>query len=144
MSELLSKIVQGKLTLTQPRFGLGQRVLIEFPLRRFDHRLDVTLSQDAASHPIWIERLERVQPLQHRRLAQLLGQKLISLPPMVAYPLVQFTWKMGLQKSASAVGLDLIRYPIVLSTGKLKQSTGFRFQYTAEEAVNAFVSSNLP
>jgi UDP-glucose 4-epimerase len=82
--------------------------------------------------------------MRYSRLAQLLGRKLISLPPVVAYPLVQFTWKMGLQKSAPAVGLDLIRYPIVLSTGKLKQSTGFRFQYTAEEAVNSFVSSNLP
>ena len=81
--------------------------------------------------------------VRYSRLAQILERRLLSLPPVIAYPLVQLSWKLRLQRDAPADGLDLIRYPIVLSTGKLKQATGFRFQYTAEEAVSSYAVSNL-
>lgn len=81
--------------------------------------------------------------IHYSRLAQILGRRMLSLPPFIAYPLVRLTWRLGLQKNATAEGLDLVRYPMVLSTGKIKQATGFQFQYSAEEAVSSYVASNL-
>ena len=81
--------------------------------------------------------------IRYSRLAQILGRRMLSLPPFIAYPLVRLTWRLGLQKDASAEGLDLVRYPMVLSTGKLKQATGFKFHYTSEEAVSSYAASNL-
>lgn len=81
--------------------------------------------------------------IRYSQLAHILGRKLLSLPSALAYPLVQYSWKLKLQRTSSSVGLDLIRYPIVLSTGKLKRTTPVRFQYTAKEAVNSYSVSSL-
>jgi len=59
---------------------------------------------------------------------------------MVIYPLTQLSWWLGVQKDSPAVGLDLIRYPMVVSTGKLK-ATGFSFRYSSQEALMSFVQS---
>lgn len=77
------------------------------------------------------------------RMARIMRQRLISLPFFIAYPLVQMSWKLGLQKEASAAGLGFIQHPIIMTTGKLKRATGYRFQYTAEEAVSSYAASNL-
>lgn len=81
--------------------------------------------------------------VQYSRLSQILGRRMVSLPSFIAYPLVAVTWKFGLQSSAPAEGLDLIRYPMILSTGKLKQATNFQFHYTSEEALISYASSRL-
>ena len=81
--------------------------------------------------------------IRYSSLARNLERRLIFLPPAIVYPLVQASWNLGLQKEAPAAGVNLIRYPILLSTGKLKRTTGFRFRYTAEEAVNSYAASNL-
>ena len=76
--------------------------------------------------------------IKYTRMARLIRRRLISLPSVFAYPLTQMAWHLGIQKDAPAVGLDFIRYPIVLSTGKLKKETGFRFFYTSEEALMSY------
>ena len=80
--------------------------------------------------------------IHYSELARLANRKLIFLPAAMSYPLTQLSWKIGIQKDAPSVGLDFVRYPILLSTGKLKSTTGFRFRYTSQEAVTAFVASN--
>ena len=75
----------------------------------------------------------------YTKLAQLSERKLIFLPSLMAFPLVQATWKLGLQKDSPSSGLQFVRYPMVLSTGKLKKHTGFRFFYTSEEALTAYL-----
>ena len=80
--------------------------------------------------------------IHYSELAQMVKRRLIFLPSLMAYPLAQLTWNIGMQKDAPAVGLDFVRYPIVLSTGKLKSATGFQFHYTSEETVSTFVASN--
>lgn len=81
--------------------------------------------------------------VRYSQLARLCHSKLIFLPPVVAYPMVQMAWNLGIQKDAPAAGLDFVRHPIILSTDKLKEATGFRFFYTSEEALaSAFLGGS--
>ena len=80
----------------------------------------------------------------YSRLAHLAQRKLLFLPSAMAYPLTQLAWKLGIQKEAPAAGLDFIRYPIVVSTGKLKKETGFQFFYTSEDALADFLPDTNP
>ena len=81
--------------------------------------------------------------VQYTRMAQLSRRKLIFLPAVMVYPLTQMAWNLGIQKDAPSAGLDFIRYPIVVSTGKLKKETGFRFFYTSEEALMSHLPGNI-
>ena len=80
---------------------------------------------------------ERV--VHYRKMAVLAERNLITLPSAIAYPLTQLSWRLGIQKSSPAVGLNFICYPMVVSIGKLKKETGFRFRYTSEEALMAYL-----
>ncbi len=77
--------------------------------------------------------------VEYTRAARICRSKLIFLPSALAYPLTQIAWMLGIQKSAPSSGLDFIRYPIVLSTDKVKKETGFSFLYTSEEALMDYV-----
>lgn len=77
----------------------------------------------------------------YREVAEIAGSKLVTLPPALAYPLTQLTWVLGVQRDATASGLHLVRYPMLLSTGQLKKATGYRFQYTSREALAAYANS---
>ncbi len=76
-----------------------------------------------------------------REMAKIIQSKLISLPPFLAYPLVQLCWGLRLQREASANGLDQVRWPILMSTGKLHKATGYRFWHTGLESLTAFTNS---
>ena len=77
--------------------------------------------------------------VHYKRMARLSRRKLLSLPPAMAYPLAQMAWNLGIQKDSPASGLDFIRYPIFISTSKLKKETGFSFFYTSEEALMSYL-----
>ena len=79
--------------------------------------------------------------VHYREMAKIIKSKLISLPPFMAYPLVQLCWGLRLQREASAAGLDEVRWPILMSTGKLHKATGYRFWHTALESLTAFANS---
>jgi UDP-glucose 4-epimerase len=79
--------------------------------------------------------------VHYREMAQMLKSKLISLPPFLAYPLVQLCWGLHLQRDATPTSLDQVRWPILMSTGKLHQATGYRFFHTALESLTAFANS---
>ena len=82
--------------------------------------------------------------VHYTELARLANRKLVFLPSFMAYPLTQMAWNAGLQKDAPGVGLDFIRYPIIMSTGKLKRDMGVRFSYTSEEALMAYLPDQSP
>ena len=113
----------------------------------FDPPLQFVHEHDMAKllHLVLMEPLKGVfnvaglQVVHYTRMAHLARSKLVFLPSIMAYPLTQMTWKMGIQKSSPATGLDFIRYPMVLSTGKLKKETGFQFSYTSEEALMSYL-----
>ena len=79
----------------------------------------------------------------YRELADIIKSKLLSLPALLAYPLAQLTWNLGIQRDSTAPGLDLVRYPIVLDTGKLRETTGYRFWHTSLETLVSFANSCL-
>ena len=78
-----------------------------------------------------------------REMAEIVKSKLIELPAFLGYPLVRLTWRLRLQRYSTAAGLDLVRYPIVLSTSKLRHTTGYRFWHTSRDALESFTSSCL-
>ena len=79
----------------------------------------------------------------YREVAEIIKSKLIELPAFLGYPLVQLTWRLHLQRYSTAAGLDLVRYPIVLSTSKLRHITGYRFWHTSRDALESFTNSCL-
>ncbi len=81
--------------------------------------------------------------VSYQEMAKIINSKLFYLPAILAYPLVQLTWAWGIQSDSPASGLDLVRYPIVLDTGKLRQATGYRFWHTSLETVTAYANSRL-
>ena len=79
----------------------------------------------------------------YREMARVIKSKLLSLPAIFAYPLLQLAWNLGIQRESPASGLDLIRYPIVLDTSKLRRATGYRFWHTSLETLVSFANSCL-
>ena len=81
----------------------------------------------------------------YRELARAIERRLVNLPSFMAYPAARWAWDLGLPPTAAAAGLDMIRWPILLSTAKLHQSTGYQFWHTSMEALSAFANSqSLP
>ena len=79
----------------------------------------------------------------YREMARIIKSRLLSLPAILAYPLAQLTWNLGIQRDSTASGLDLVRYPMVLDTSKLRQATGYRFWHTSQETLTAFANACL-
>jgi UDP-glucose 4-epimerase len=78
--------------------------------------------------------------LRYSEMVRASGRKLYWLPAPVIYPLTQLAWWLGVQKDSPAVGLDNIRYPMVVSTDKLKAATAFSFKHSSREALASFVA----
>ena len=74
-----------------------------------------------------------------QELAEITHRKLFHLPPLLAYPAAWLSWKL-LRAGAGASELDATRYPVIMSTGKIKQALGCRFNYTSMETVTAFAN----
>lgn len=76
-----------------------------------------------------------------QELADITNRKLTQLPPFLAYTADWLASKRK-QPITGSWNLHLTRYPIIMSTGKVRQSLNFRFEYTSMEALNAFVNYN--
>ena len=62
---------------------------------------------------------------------------------VLGFPAVSMTWKMGLQTRRNTAELDLLRYSLLLSTGKLREATGYQINYTSLETLTSFVNGVL-
>ena len=65
------------------------------------------------------------------------------MPPILAGPLAEFTWQLGLQNISTRGELNLSRYPVLLSTAKLEAATGYHPRYTSLESVTSFANTVL-
>ena len=74
-------------------------------------------------------------------LAEITRRKLTQLPYFLAYPAARVSARMG-KGGLGNWNLNTSRYPIIMSTGKIKQTLNYRFDYTSMEALNAFVNYN--
>ena len=79
----------------------------------------------------------------YREMADIINSRMVSLPSFLAYPLVQLTWNLRIQRDFTAAGLNLVRYPMVISTGTLKQATGYKFWHTSMDALKAYANTKL-
>lgn len=71
-----------------------------------------------------------------------IGKKCIALPNKVSAFITNLTWYLHLQnESPSGKSSDILMYPMVLSTEKLKKETGFQFKHTGYEAFQSFVDA---
>ena len=72
-----------------------------------------------------------------RELAGALPARRVLLPGSVAYPLKRITGG-----AVVAYGHNLDRWPIIMSTSRLRQTTHYRFRHTATDAVSSFANYN--
>jgi UDP-glucose 4-epimerase len=79
--------------------------------------------------------------LRYSEVAKLARKKLLRLPNGLIKPLMRISWALHLQNHSPYTGIEFIKYPPVVSTGKLLKETGFKFQYSTEEALSSFLSS---
>jgi UDP-glucose 4-epimerase len=80
--------------------------------------------------------------VHYREMANIIKSKEINLPPFMAYPLARLFCGLRLQRDLTSTGLDLVRWPILMSTSKLHKATGYRFWHTALDALTAFANSS--
>lgn len=71
-------------------------------------------------------------------IAKLSSQKVMEVPPFIAYPLASLLWTLRVGE-APASYLDFFRYPWVLSNGKIKTALNYAFQYSTKETLTAFM-----
>ena len=109
------------------------------PPLQFVHVHDLTqLLHDLAVHPTsGTFNVAGSGSIPYSRAARIASSRLLPLPVGLAYPLVQLTWSLGIQGDSPAIGLEYIRHPILLDTGKLTQATGFQFSHSTESALRA-------
>ncbi len=79
----------------------------------------------------------------YKELAGIIGSRILWLPPVLAYPLAKFVRDPHFQMEPGRAGLNLLRYPVVMSTGKLRQATGYRYWHTSQEALVSYANANL-
>ncbi|MFN3973691.1 MAG: NAD-dependent epimerase/dehydratase family protein [Dehalococcoidia bacterium] len=72
-------------------------------------------------------------------LARLAGRPLVWLPCSALTALTEASWRLHLQSDSSAVGLAFIRWPFVVSTHRLEESTGWKPRYTSQQALASFL-----
>lgn len=79
--------------------------------------------------------------LRYSDVARLAGRRMAAIPGPVLSGLMGAAWALHLQSESSAAGLDFIAYPWVASNEKLKAATGFRYRYSSEDAIKAYVKT---
>jgi UDP-glucose 4-epimerase len=79
----------------------------------------------------------------YNEIIDALPGRYLCLPNFLAYPLVGMTWKMGMQGRRNSAELDLLRFPLLLSTSKIREATGYQINYTSLETLNSFVNGVL-
>jgi UDP-glucose 4-epimerase len=72
-------------------------------------------------------------------LARLVGKKSLPLPAPLIYGLTGALWKLRLTPFPSGI-LDMIRYPWVADTTRMKRVFGYSPRFTSHQAVETFVA----
>ncbi len=71
-------------------------------------------------------------------MAELLGRRLVTIPPSLLYAATDATWALRLQSDSPSCGLNFIRYPWTASTEKIQRELGVKPRYSSREAWEAF------
>lgn len=79
--------------------------------------------------------------LSYKEVIAATGKRCIVLPAALITPVLSITWALRLQSQSPPSGLEFIKYPMVLSTDKLKKATGFKFRYSSRETLMSYLSA---
>ncbi len=78
--------------------------------------------------------------VRYSEVARLCRSRMVALPDRLLRWLMAFSWALRLQDESPPGGLEFIKYPPLLDTGRLKKETGFRLRYSSQEALEVFIA----
>ena len=78
--------------------------------------------------------------LRYTEVVRASGKRPWALPAAVLYPLTDLLWRLRLSPFPAGI-LDLIRYPWVGDTTRLKSAFGYTPQHTSRQALDAFLKA---
>jgi UDP-glucose 4-epimerase len=78
--------------------------------------------------------------LRYGKVIRASGKRPWPLPASILYPLTGFLWKLRLSPFPPGI-LDLIRYPWVADTTRLKTVFGYTPQHDTRQAMDAFLAA---
>ena len=76
-------------------------------------------------------------------IREMISHRIPKLPLYLVNPLLVISRLVGIQKSQTPMDLDFLRYPTLLSTGKLEYVSGFRPAYSSLETMRSYTNSVL-
>ena len=80
--------------------------------------------------------------VHYREMAKIIESRVVNLPAFIVYPLVRLFQGIRFQNNLTLAEIDQIRWPILMSTGKLHRATGYQFWHTGLDALTAFAHSS--
>ncbi len=75
----------------------------------------------------------------YTQVAKMAKRPMVAVPKSLLGGVMDVAWKLRLQSQSNSSGLDFIAYPWVAGNEKLKQATGFRYRYSTEQTIEAFL-----
>jgi len=79
--------------------------------------------------------------LAYREVIAATGKPCLALPAGPMSFLLSLSWRLRLQSESPPGGLEFIKYPIIMSTEKLRAATGFRFRYSTQQVLESFLEA---
>lgn len=78
--------------------------------------------------------------LKYSEVIKILGRRELPLPARLLYPTTEILWKLGIFQFPSSL-IDLVRYPWVADTTKLKKVYGYQPLHSSREALEQLAES---
>ena len=78
--------------------------------------------------------------LRYTEMIKAVGKRSIALPAGLLSRFTRLSWQLHLQ-SRSPGGVEILKYPIVVNTEKVRKATGFEFRYSGREAFMSFLDA---
>ena len=79
--------------------------------------------------------------LRYSEVIAATGRPSVALPAGMLSLLLTLSWRLRLQSESPPGGLEFIKYPIVVSTEKVRKEVGFTFRYTTRDTLEAYLSA---
>jgi len=76
--------------------------------------------------------------MRYSEMIKAVGRRSIALPAGLLSQFTRLSWNLHLQ-SRSPGGMEILKYPIVVNTEKVRKATGYKFRYTGREAFMSFL-----
>lgn len=80
--------------------------------------------------------------IRYSELARALGKKALFIPAFLIYPLTALLWALRLAPFPAGV-LDMIRYPWVVDSTRLKTELGYVPRHTSRQALDEYLGGKL-